>query len=169
LEPQQLTQGEKMSDSVLKQVAHLQNLTYEQLRELWRTLNGGQPPAYNRKYIISRLAYRIQEIAYGGLSDDAREQMQRILKDGGFDANGCDSRVRRKERATRQKRDAPITGTRFVRDWNGHHCEVIAVHNGFEFEGRIYRSLTAVAKAITGTHWNGRIFFGLEKRGKAKS
>ena len=59
-----------MSDSVLRQVADLQNLTYEQLKELWRTLNGGQPPAYNRKYIISRLAYRIQEIAYGGLSDD---------------------------------------------------------------------------------------------------
>ena len=158
-----------MSDSVLKQVADLQNLTYEELKALWRTLNGGEPPAYNRKYIISRLAYRIQEIAYGGLSDDSREQMRRILKDGGFNENGCDSRVRRKQRETRQRRDAPIAGTRFVRDWNDSRYEVIAVNNGFEFEGRIYRSLTAIAKAITGTHWNGRIFFGLEKRGKAKS
>ena len=157
-----------MSDSVLRQVADLQNLTYEQLKELWRTLNGGQPPAYNRKYIVSRLAYRIQEIAYGGLSDDSREQMRRILTDGGFNENGCDSSVRRKERATRQKRDMPVTGTRFVRDWNGRHYEVIAIPNGFDYEGRTYRSLTAVAKAITGTHWNGRIFFGLEKRGKAK-
>jgi len=157
-----------MSDSVLRQVADLKNLTHDELKDLWKTLNGGEPPAYNRKYIVSRLAYRIQEIAYGGLSDDSREQMQRILKDGGFDSNGCDSGVRRKERATRQKRGAPIAGTRFVRDWNGRHYEVIAVNKGFEFEGRTYRSLTAVAKAITGTHWNGRIFFGLEKRGKAK-
>lgn len=158
-----------MSDSVLRQVADLQNLTYEQLRDLWQTLNGGQPPAYNRKYIISRLAYRIQEIAYGGLSDDARKKMQDILKESGLNADGCDSPSRRKQRATRQRQNAPITGTRFVREWNGRQCEVTAVHNGFEFEGRIYRSLTAVAKAITGTHWNGRIFFGLEKRKNVRS
>jgi len=157
-----------MSDSVLRQVADLKNLTHDELKDLWKTLNGGEPPAYNRKYIVSRLAYRIQEIAYGGLSDDSREQMRRILTDGGFNENGCDSSVRRKERATRQKRDMPVTGTRFVRDWNGCHYEVIAIPNGFDYEGRTYRSLTAVAKAITGTHWNGRIFFGLEKRGKAK-
>jgi len=158
-----------MTDSVLKQVADLKNLTHDELKELWTTLNGGEPPAYNRQFIISRLAYRIQEIAYGGLSDDAREQMQRILKDGGFDGNGCDSGRRRKQRDTRRKHDAPIAGTRFVRDWNGNRYEVIAVHNGFEFEGRLYRSLTAIAKAITGTHWNGRVFFGLAKQEKARS
>ena len=58
-----------MSDSVLRQVADLKNLTHDELKDLWKTLNGGEPPAYNRKYIVSRLAYRIQEIAYGGLSD----------------------------------------------------------------------------------------------------
>jgi len=158
-----------MSDSVLKQIADLKNLTHDELKKLWRTLNDGEPPAYNRTFIISRLAYRLQEIAYGGLSDDTRKQMQRILKDGGFDGNGCDSGRRRKQRDTRQKRDAPVVGTRFVRDWNDRRYEVIAVNSGFEFEGRIYRSLTAIAKAITGTHWNGRVFFGLAKRGKAKS
>ena len=97
-----------MSDSVLKQVADLKNLTHEELKNLWRTLNGDKPPAYNRMFIINRLAYRIQEIAYGGLSNASREQMQRILKDGGFDANGCDSSRRRKHRETRQKRDSPV-------------------------------------------------------------
>lgn len=155
-----------MSDSVLKQVSDLKNLTHEELKNLWRTLNGGEPPAYNRYFIISRLAYRIQEIAYGGLSDASRDQMSKILKDGGFDGNGCDSSTRRKQRNTQQRSDAPVAGTRFVRDWNGKRYEVIAVNNGFEFDGRLYRSLTAIAKAITGTHWNGRIFFGLEKRGK---
>ena len=108
----------------------------------------------------------IQEIAYGGLSDTSRNQMSNILKDGGFNGNGCDSNIRRKQRNTKQKSDAPLVGTRFVRDWNGKRYEVIAVNNGFEYDGRLYRSLTAIAKAITGTHWNGRIFFGLAKRGK---
>lgn len=155
-----------MSDSVLRQVADLKNLSHDELKNLWRTLNGSEPPAYNRYYIISRLAYRIQEIAYGGLSDASRNQMSKILKDGGFNGNGCDSNIRRKQRNMKQKSDAPLVGTRFVRDWNGNRYEVIAVNNGFEYDGRLYRSLTAIAKAITGTHWNGRIFFGLAKRGK---
>lgn len=149
------------SNSVLRQIADLQNLTHEELRELWRTLICGEPPAYNRTFIISRLTYRIQELAYGGLSDRARRTMREVLEENGFNENACDGGTRRRQRDRKRKEGMPVLGTRFVREWNGGRYEVTVVNGGFEFEGRRYRSLTAIAKAITGTHWNGRAFFGL--------
>jgi hypothetical protein len=58
----------------------------------------------------------------------------------------------------------PVVGTRLVREWRGERHEVTVVPGGFEYLGRLYRSLTAIAKVITGQHWNGRLFFGLRRR-----
>ena len=129
-------------------------------------LYGGEPPAYNRAFIMKRLAYRIQELAYGGLPDHARARMREVLQANGFDENACAIGGRRAN--GKRDHDAPIAGTRLARDWKGTRYEVIVVHGGFEFKGRRYRSLTAVATAITGTHWNGRQFFGLHKTGSGK-
>ncbi len=148
-------------DSVLKQIADLDNLTYQELRSLWRTLFGKDATASNRPYLIKRLAYRIQEIAYGGLSEGARQTMDEVLDSHGFDENGGRSDRRRAEK--KQKAGMPIVGTRFLREWKGRTYEVTVVNGGFDFEGCRYRSLTAIALAITGTHWNGRAFFGLQK------
>jgi hypothetical protein len=147
--------------SVIKQIADLQNLSQKELVALWRTLCGSEPPAYNRQFIIKRLAYRIQEIAYGGLSEDTHKKMDTVLKRHGYDENGMP--VARPDRSSRRK-DAPVIGSKLVREWNGGRYEVTALREGFEYEGRKYRSLSAIAKAITGTHWNGRAFFGLAGR-----
>ena len=153
-----------MKQSVLKQVAELPNLDSGQLKERWRTLYGSEPPAYNKSYLVKRLAYRIQELAFGGLSESAQAQLRDALD--GDDADGMASRMHRR----RRKDGMPVTGTRLVREWQGNRYEVTVVHGGFEFEGRKYRSLTAITKAITGTHWNGPGFFGLRKPiGKAAS
>lgn len=155
------------NDSVLKQIADMDNLSHEELCNLWQTLFGKAPGAFNRPYLIKRLAYRIQEIAYGGLSDKARTSMDEILDAHGFDENGGSLDGRRAER--KRKVGVPVVGTRLVREWNGHAYEVTVVHGGFEYEGRRYRSLTAITQAITGTHWNGRAFFGLKKSHTKKS
>lgn len=156
-------------DSVLKQIADLDNLNYNQLCERWRTLFGKDPTASNRPYLIKRLAYRIQEIAYGGLSDNARRTMDDILDAHGFDENGG---RRLNGRRAEKKYRVGVPGTRFIREWKGRTYEVTVVNGGFEYEGCRYRSLTAIALAITGTHWNGRAFFGLQKshakKGKAE-
>lgn len=149
-------------NSVLKQIADLRNLTHDELLQLWRTLNGDDPPAYNRQFIVKRLAYRIQEIAYGGLSESAYEKMDEALKRHGYDENGMP--VRNPNRRTSSSRNLPVIGSKLVREWNGKRYEVTAMRDGFEFDGRKYRSLTAIAKAITGTHWNGRKFFGVAGR-----
>jgi hypothetical protein len=63
----------------------------------------------------------------------------------------------------------PVVGTRLIRDWNDRRYEVTVTYGGFEFEGRRYRSLSAIAKVITGTHWNGRAFFGLKQQNDKKA
>jgi hypothetical protein len=153
-----------MKQSVLKQVAELPDLDSEQLKERWRALFGSEPPAYNKSYLVKRLAYRIQELAYGGLSEAALAQLREALDQDDTDGNA--TRMQRR----RRKPGMPVVGTRLVREWQGNRYEVTVVSGGFEFEGRKYRSLTAVTKAITGTHWNGPGFFGLRKPvGKAGS
>lgn len=126
------------------------------------------PPAYNRTFIIKRLAYRIQELAYGGLSEETHAKMREILDAHGFDENACDLTVRQTRREKMRRAETPVTGTRLVREWNGRRYEVIVVSGGFEYEGRLYRSLTAITKVITGTHWNGRAFFGLRNHNRKK-
>ena len=157
------------TDSVTKQIADLHNLTHPQLQELWRTLHGKDAPAFNKPYLVKRLACRIQEIAFGGLHEGAYKAMDEILEANGYDEIGRKRGSRR--RALRQKDGVPVAGTRLVREWNGQTYEVIVARGGgFDYQGRRYRSLSAVTKVVTGTHWNGRAFFGLkastERKGK---
>lgn len=151
----------RMNDSVQKQIAELQDLTYEELKERWAVLCGGVPPAFNRTFITKRLAYRIQELAYGGLPEVTRERMRQILLANGFNEVGCRSEGKHTT-VDQSGANLPVLGTKLSREWNGTRYEATVVHGGFEYEGKRYRSLTAVTKAITGTHWNGRAFFGIK-------
>ena len=140
-----------MSDDVARQIGGLTDFSYEQLRRSWRELFGSDPPTYSRPYLVKRLAYRIQELHYGGLSDETKAGLREILRTSGYDQNGV-----RMGPARQRRQDVPVLGTRLVRQWNGTTHKVTAVPGGFEYLGHRYRSLTAVAEAITGTHCNGR-------------
>jgi hypothetical protein len=145
-------------ESVLTQIARLQDLTHEQLKERWRELYEAPPPGvWNRPFLLRRLAYRIQELAFGGLPEETRQELERIAEED------AQARPTRKKTAasSRGKGDLPVVGTRLVRRWRGREYEVVTVLGGYEYEGKRYRSLSAVAKEITGAHWNGRVFFGL--------
>ena len=74
-----------VSDSTLKQIAQLNKLSFSELQARWRSLLGTEPPAYHRRFLVKRLAYRIQELAYGGLPEATRAQMADILQDAGLD------------------------------------------------------------------------------------
>jgi hypothetical protein len=144
-----------MTDMVLTQVAALKTTPTPDLKKMWRELFDTEPPPYNRRFLESRLAYRLQELAYGGLSRATVERLEALAEDldGG-------SMVKRRQRV----KDRPIAGTRLVREWQGaEHC-VTVLDDGFEYQGRPYRSLSAIARAITGTRWNGLIFFGLKNQ-----
>jgi hypothetical protein len=148
-----------MTDTVLARVAALKTTPTPGLKQQWRELFGKEPPPYNRRFLESRLAYRIQELAYGGLKPEMVERLVTL----GEQLDGGNVQVRR----TRVD-DRPIAGTRLIREWQGiEHC-VTVLQEGFDYAGRPYKSLSAVARAITGTRWNGWVFFGLKSwRGRS--
>jgi hypothetical protein len=147
-----------MSTGTSAQIAELDALPMRDLRDRWRALIGTDPPRYNRSFLIRRLAYRLQELAHGGLSQAARARMDELLTQAGCDELGS---PQVKKQIVRGRREMPIIGTRLIREWDGQCHEVTAVPGGFAYRGRRYRSLTAVAELITGTHWNGPAFFGV--------
>jgi hypothetical protein len=140
---------------VLGRLAALQAAPTAELKEQWRTLFGKEPPPFNRPYLVSRLAYRIQELAYGGLKPDTVDRLVALGEqlDGG---NVVLRRIRADSR--------PLPGTRLIREHNGVQHVVTVRAEDFEYEGRPYRSLSAIARHITGTRWNGWTFFGLKGR-----
>jgi hypothetical protein len=140
---------------VLGRLAALRTLPTAELKQQWRELFGKEPPPFNRAYLQSRLAYRIQELAYGGLKPETRARLEALGEqlDGG---NVVLRRTRADER--------PLAGTRLVREHGGVEHTITVLQDGFEYEGRPYRSLSAVARHITGTRWNGWTFFGLKSR-----
>lgn len=144
-----------MEPTVLQQVAAIQQLSLAKLRERWKVLFGTEPPkAYKPDQLVRRLVYRVQELHYGGLSQAAQRQLAEIAD--------RDEETRSRSGATRQMRDMPVAGTRFVREWHGRkHVVTVTYDGGFEYAGRRYRTLSAVAKSITGQHINGRRFFGV--------
>jgi hypothetical protein len=145
-----------MTASVLAQLAALKGLSTPDLKRHWRDLFDTEPPPYNRRFLESRLAYRIQELAYGGLKPETVERLEALAED----LNGEDPAKRRR----RHGLDRPIAGTRLIREWQGvEHC-VTVLDDGYEYQGRPYQSLSAIARAITGTRWNGWVFFGLKNQ-----
>ena len=148
---------DRTRNSVLRQLAMLKSMNLEQLREKWLDLYGVDPPKYKKQFLIKRLAYRIQELFYGGLSKQAKAHLRRVA------ANDPVATVKRRIPEERKSNEALLPGTRLVRVWNDRRYEVVAQSEGFEYDGRIFRSLSAVAREITGTRWNGKVFFGLKK------
>ena len=142
-----------MTDPVLARLTAIKTTPTPKLREQWRLLFGSEPPPFNRQYIESRLAYRIQELAYGGL----KPETVRYLEKMGEQLDGGRVAVRK-----RPANDRPVSGTRLIRDYQGvEHCVTVR-DDDFEYQGRPYKSLSAIARAITGTQWNGLAFFGLK-------
>ncbi len=138
--------------SVLRQIDELNRMSMKELRKRWCDLFGTDPGRFGRNYLIRRLAYRIQELVYGGLSREARQTLAEIADN----ANGRAHKAPGKRQAKNLK-----PGTRLLRDWHGERYEVIVQEDGFLYDGKKYRSLTGVARAITGTQTSGNRFFGL--------
>ena len=146
-------------DPIPARLAALKTTLAPDLKQQWRDLFDSEPPPFNRRYLESRIAYRIQELAYGGLKPATIERLEAL---GEQITNGKGMTFRSGEESR------PISGTRLIREWQGTERCVTVRDNDYEFGGRPYKSLSAVARAITGTRWNGWVFFGLKNfRGRA--
>jgi hypothetical protein len=142
-----------MSDTVLAKIAALKTKSTPELRNAWQELFGKQPPALGRRYLEDRLAFRVQELHFGGLSDRARRKI--------------DALVDQLEPQAARRRDPgrPVAGTQLRREWKGIEHVVTVREHDFEYGGRPFKSLSAVARAITNVRWNGWAFFGLRRNG----
>ncbi len=137
--------------SITAQIAHLPHLPMENLWALWDEFFDRRPGHHHRTYLENRIAYKLQERACGGLSATLRRKLERIGETG-----EVPNHKRRNEHQV-----AP--GTVMVREFNGLTYRVTALDDGrFELDGRPYKSLSAVARAITGTSYSGPVFFGLK-------
>ena len=143
-----------MNESEVKRQLELLDLMNQaELREKFNELFGFEPGQTNIVNLRRRLAYRIQELHFGGLSDNDKEILIRIA-DGDPMAN-----LQNKAKGMISK----LRGTRYQRVWKGKKYEVIVLGDGtFEYDGTVYQSLSAIAREITGTRWNGKLFFGVK-------
>jgi hypothetical protein len=145
-------------DNLLARIAALKAMPVGELRRQWQQLFDTPPPRYNRRFLESRLAYRLQELAYGGLKPATVARLEAL----GQQLDGGDIAIRR-----RRAEDRPIAGTKLIREYQGVLQHVTVLQDGYEWQGRPYKSLSGIARAITGTRWNGLVFFGLKNRRSA--
>ena len=143
--------------SVSALLARLPEMHMDALWSLWDKHFPVRPKNHHRGFVQSRLAYKIQELAYGGLHAATRRQLERIGESG---------EVPRKYKKGGQPLVAP--GTILVREYDGREVRVTATPDGrFEYNGTVYRSLTAITRHLTGALWSGPSFFGLVRRSKS--
>lgn len=143
-------------DPIPARLAALKTATTPDLKQQWRALFGTEPPGLGRVWLERKIGYRLQEIEYGGLKPATVKRLEEIgaaLAAGKGVGKGARAETRL------------LAGTRLVREWRGVEQVVTVTAEGYEWEGRPYRSLSAIARAITGTRWNGLVFFGLKRQG----
>ena len=133
-------------------LARLPELDLGELRQQWRILYKAEAsPHLNLDLLVRAVAYRMQEVALGGLRSGRRRQLHQIAQE--FKETG-ETRLR--------ARPELKPGTRLVREWHGRTYEVLVFDDGFSWQGTHHRSLSAIARKITGTPWSGPLFFGVK-------
>lgn len=141
-----------MNDIVLQRIVKLKTTPLSDLKKMWRDFFDADPPTYNRSWLEGRLAYKIQELHHGGLKASTIKHLEEL----------GEQLERDQKNATGRRTDfRPLTGTKLIREFQGVNHEVIVKPDYFEYQGQPFKSLSSIARAITGTSWNGPVFFGL--------
>ena len=143
--------------SVVAQLTALRKMSVVELKQRWEALFGTVAPNNSRSYLEVRIGNRIQELMLGGLSRDTRRVLDLLVKE-------LEGKNTRKAIMTDPRK--PVPGTRLLREWDGAEHSVTVLRDGFDWQGRKFKSLSAVARSITGTQWNGYRFFGLREAGR---
>ena len=142
-------------------IARLPSLPFDEIKSLWQRLYGKPAPTHNRPYLERRLAYRLQELEYAGVHPDLLARNKERI----------DALVQQQSRKKRIRGELVqlVPGTVLTRDFLGVEYRVTTLPDGqYEYNGKPYRSLTAIANEISGTRWSGPAFFGLREKSKGK-
>jgi hypothetical protein len=163
-----------MAHIVVAAIEQLRSLNVIALREKYQNLFGDQSRSSNKQYLFRRIAWRLQANAEGGLSERACHRAVQIADEAdlrtrapkGFLSAQVSASATSNTDPSQPQRDArlPASGSLLTRRLNDRQIVVKVLAEGFEFESRHYRSLSAIAREVTGTRWNGLLFFGLTER-----
>lgn len=148
--------------TIATQIRELQSLSAAQLATRYTELFGVPPRVRNKAFLQRRVAWKLQEREFGGLSDRAKARLEELGAQ--IDVPPGEATQARPAAVQRAEPKAPIVGTTLVRQWHDQEIRVEVRDGGYEWNGTLYRSLSAAARAITGANWNGRLFFGLTER-----
>jgi hypothetical protein len=162
-----------MDLNVTREVAALQRLTVPELRQRYAEVFGEATPAHNRAWLVKRIAWRLQARAEGDLSERARQRAAELANDSDLrlspprvtDGAAAPERTVSQPVHVEPDQRLPPAGTVLTRRYKGQDLQVQVLARGFEFQGKVYGSLSAVAKAITGSHCNGFLFFRMTAKG----
>ena len=154
----------------------MERLTVDQLRAKYAEVFAEATRSRHKEYLIKRIAWRMQANAEGGLSERARRRAMELANEAELRVTAprqpklaADAAERTSTTATRVRASSELMpGTALQREYKGQTTRVNVLTTAFEFEGERYKSLTAVAKAVTGSHWSGNRFFGLQPKGGAQ-
>ncbi len=151
-----------MKESMLNQIMALKNASLKDIKAKYATLFGQEKPCSNNKVFLWRkIAWRLQESECGGLATETQSHINALIER--YDpVNNKMFRPQQntsRDKAGRRDRRLPIPGAIIRKEYKGKILEVKVLERGFEYEGQAYRTLSAVAKAVTGAHWNGHLFF----------
>ena len=145
-------------DAVAARLQALEGLTYDELRVEWRRLYRAHPPKrVARDLLVLGVAWKIQEQAYGGLGAATKRRLADLAKTMEQDGDITRNRVARLK-----------PGAKLIREWRGETHTVAVLEDGFEWRGKRWRSLSVIAQLITGAHWSGPRFFGLNGKAEAQ-
>jgi hypothetical protein len=145
---------------MLTRLAALKAMSVNELKTEWQAMFDAPAPNNSRTFLESRLAYRIQELTYGGPDKQTRRLLDLL-------ADEVEGTLTRKTQIADPRN--PVVGTKLIREWDGIAHTVTVLKEGFEWGGKRYKSLSAVARAVTGTRWNGYRFFGLRERKRGEA
>ena len=166
-----------METTLLREIQRIQRLSVSELQVEWSRLHNGEAcRSRNRSYLVKRLCWRLQELQLGGLSVNAKAKIDQLAPDIFARARkpreALDAAVaaNQPERTPVAKRDPrlPAPGTVLTRQYRGRELRLAVLDDGFELDGAHYRSLSEAARAVTGSRWNGPLFWQLTQR-KRKS
>ena len=148
-----------------REIATLQTMSVGELRERYAELHGENCRSRHRAYLIRRIVWKLQARAEGGLSERARRRAAELADVSAARVTPPKSQAVADNRCTHPSDPRiPAPGNMLVRDYKGRRIHVLVAESGFEYDGEVYGSLSAVAKAVTGSHINGYRFFKLEGR-----
>ena len=154
-----------MPVTIAVRIRALQQISVHELQKEYCRVFGEKTTATHKGFLLKKIAWKIQELEFGGITEEVKEKALAIVENLGLTGRIPSIKLKKKRKiitqSSFQDKRLPLPGTVIIRKYKDKQVAVQVLEDGFEYKGCKYRSLSAVAKAVTGSHWNGFSFFGI--------